>query len=91
MWNNQWYAGHATPGYGILAPALGSIFGPLRLGLVSCIVASACFDVLVKRQWQGPEAVLASSLFAVGTIVNLVVGRLPFALGLALGLLYWFR
>jgi hypothetical protein len=85
-WNNQWYSGHATPGYGILYPALGAAFGPLAVGLLSCVSASWSFAILVCRRW-GNRATLGAALFGVGSVVNLAVGRLPFALGLALGLL----
>ena len=84
-WNNQWYSGHATPGYGILTPVLGAVFGPFLVGFVSCVVASWAFAVLVVRQW-GSDARWGAALFGVGTVVNLAVGRLPFALGLAFGL-----
>ena len=90
MWSNLWFAGHHTPGYGILFPLLGAVFGAATVAVASCIVAAAAFHVLAHGV---PVAIAnrrrttaASVLFAAGTVVNVAVGRLTFALGLAIGL-----
>ncbi|HEX9257978.1 MAG TPA: hypothetical protein VF855_00475 [Acidimicrobiales bacterium] len=84
LWNNQWYGGHFTFGYSIITPVLGAFVGPVVLGVASAIVASVCFDRLLRV--ISPNATFASLLFAAGTVTNLAVGRLTFALGMAFGL-----
>jgi hypothetical protein len=85
LWNGQWYSGHYTLGYSVVYPPLASWFGPLTVGIASGVVASAALADLLWRRFGLPGAI-ASCWFAVGTAVNLAVGRLPFALGLAFGL-----
>ena len=85
LWNNLWFAGHHTPGYGILFPVLGAAFGAATVAIVSCVVAAGSFHVLARGRDEH-RTVGASVLFAAGTVVNVAVGRLTFALGLAVGL-----
>ena len=55
------------------------------VAIASCVVAATCFQSLAghPQRWR---TVAASTLFAAGTVVNVAVGRLTFALGLAVGL-----
>lgn len=85
LWNGQWYGGHYTLGYSVVYPPLASWFGPLAIGIASSVVASAALAALLHRYF-GTAGAVAACWFAVGTAVNLAVGRLPFALGLAFGL-----
>ena len=85
LWNGQWYGGHYTLGYSVVFPPLASWFGPLTVGIASSIVASGALAALLQRYF-GTAGAVAACWFAVGTAVNLAVGRLPFALGLAFGL-----
>ena len=86
LWNGQWYGGHYTLGYSVVFPPLAAWFGPMLVGIVSSVVATMCFMLLLRERY-GAVSAFAASWFAVGTAVNLAVGRLPFALGLAFGLL----
>jgi hypothetical protein len=86
IWNNLWFAGHHTPGYGIVFPILAAALGPGVVAVLSCAVAARCFH-LVAREWADARRTLAASaLFAAGTVVNVAVGRLTFAFGLAVGM-----
>ncbi|MET0908367.1 MAG: hypothetical protein ABWZ99_02770 [Ilumatobacteraceae bacterium] len=85
LWNGQWYGGHYTLGYSVIYPPLASWFGPMVVGIASSVVAAAAFAALLHRYF-GLAGATAACWFAVGTAVNLAVGRLPFALGLAFGL-----
>jgi hypothetical protein len=85
LWNGQWYSGHYILGYSVVYPPLASWFGPLTVGIASGVVASAALVDLLWRRF-GVAGAMAACWFAVGTAVNLAVGRLPFALGLAFGL-----
>jgi hypothetical protein len=84
LWNNQWYGGHPVLDYGIVAPVLGALIGPVATALVASLAAAIAFDRLAQRHF-GP-ATMAGVWFAVATVVNVVVGRVPFAVGLALAL-----
>ena len=84
QWDNQWYGGHHTPGYSLLFPPLGAVFGPGPVAVASAVVATWCFSRLADRYL--PAARLASVLFGIGTVTNIAVGRLTFGLGMALGL-----
>jgi hypothetical protein len=84
VWNNLWFAGHHTPGYGILFPVLGAVLGATAVAIASCIVAAGSFHFLVRG--AGRRSTAASVVFAAGTVVNVAVGRLTFALGLAIAL-----
>jgi hypothetical protein len=85
VWSNLWFAGHHTPGYGILFPVLGAAFGAATVAIASCVVAAGSFHVLARGH-DARRTIAASVLFAAGTVVNVAVGRLTFALGLAFGL-----
>ncbi len=83
VFNLQWFAGHHVAGYGILLAPVAAVVGIGVTGIVSALVASWAFDRLLVGL---PGRQLASWWFGVGTLVNLLVGRLTFAMGLALGL-----
>ena len=81
----MWFGGHHLPGYGVMFPVLAARLGVTTVAIVSCVVAATCFQSLAghPQRWR---TVAASTLFAAGTVVNVAVGRLTFALGLAVGL-----
>ena len=85
IWNNLWYGGHHTLGYGVLFPLLGATLGIWTVTVLSS-AASAFLADLLLRQATGRRCLMASMWFAVGTVTNVAVGRLPFALGLAVAL-----
>ena len=85
IWNNLWYGGHHTLGYGVLFPLLGAAFGIWTVAVLSSAVSAFLADLLL-RQATGRRCLLASMWFAVSTVTNIAVGRLPFALGLAIAL-----
>ena len=83
FWNPQWFGGHPTLGYSVLFPVLGALTSAAILGLLATTGAVAGFEVFVRDR---PRAMLATIVFAFGMISNFVVGRIPFALGCALGM-----
>ncbi len=85
LWNDQWYSGHPVPGYSLLFPPLAGVFGTAAVGAAAC-VASTLAARLLFREITGRGGTTALLWFAVAVVGDLVVGRLPFALGLALGL-----
>jgi hypothetical protein len=85
VWNNFWFGGHHTLGYGVLFPVLGAAVGIWTVAVASAAASAYLADRLLlattgRRQWW------ASWLFAAGTVTNVAIGRLPFALGMTIGL-----
>jgi hypothetical protein len=86
LWDNSWYGGHHLLAYSLLAPALGALLGPRLLAALSMTLATALFAKLIERDFPAPARALAGLSFAVGASVELLSSRVPFDLGLALGL-----
>jgi hypothetical protein len=85
VWNNYWFAGHHTLGYGAMFPVLGAAVGIWTVAVASAVLSALLADLVIStaighRNWA------ASLWFAFGTVTNVAVGRLPFALGVTIGL-----
>jgi hypothetical protein len=85
LWNSQWFGGHAVLSYSVIAPAISALFGPLALGALSGIASALLFERILRFSF-GPIAWLGSLWFALGTVINLIVGRTTYAFGVALAL-----
>jgi hypothetical protein len=87
-WDTGWYAthGHYLPGYSLLSPALGALLGMRLLLACSAVAASVLFAFIADRAFGTRAAYAASAWFALGVCVGLLSGRVPFDLGLAIGL-----
>jgi len=86
LWDNSWYAGHHLPAYSLLAPALGAVIGPRLLVALAAVAQAALFERLLAREAPGTAGRVASLWFAFGAGFALLSGRVPYDLGLALGL-----
>jgi hypothetical protein len=84
-YDTHWYAGHPLPGYSLLFPPLAAFVGARLVGALACIAGTAFFARLLRGRARTGDDV-AIIWFAVVSVVDLIVGRLPFALGLTLGL-----
>ena len=84
IWDGYWYGGHHTPAYSVLFPPLGWLLGPW-IGAISAVAAAGLFEVLVHGRW-GDRARWGALWFGLGAGSILFTGRLPFALGVAIGL-----
>jgi hypothetical protein len=80
-----WYGGNTPVAYSTLFPPVAATIGVRIVVLASVAVAAVCFDRIV-RGTVGPSGRIGSMCFAVGLIVPVVIGQLPFLLGLASGL-----
>lgn len=86
LWDNAWYSGHHLPAYSLLAPALGALVGPRLVAVASMAIATALFSALIRGRFPERSVLIASWWFAVGASVALLSCRVPFDLGLAIGL-----
>ncbi len=85
-WNNLWYAGHALPGYSLLYPMFASVLGASITGVAAVTAAAWSAERLL------PDVVSPAGRRAFGVAVglslgaSLIVGQVPFLLGVAFGL-----
>jgi hypothetical protein len=86
LWDNSWYGGHHLLAYSVLAPALGALIGPRLLAAVAMVVATALFARLIDGRFPASATRIAAYFFALGASVALLSSRVPFDLGLAIGL-----
>jgi hypothetical protein len=86
LWDNGWFAGHHLLAYSLLAPPLGALLGPQALGALSMTAATGLFTLLVRGQFTLRGERVASLWFAFGAGVELFTNRIPFELGLAIGI-----
>ncbi len=86
LWNANWYGGHYTPGYGVVLPWLASFIGLAIPAVVSTVGSVVLFERLLTRS-RLPHVLMGTCAFAFLMLVNMYEGRLPFALGVLLGLL----
>src|ERR1700748_366548 len=60
IWNNQWFGGHHTLGYGALFPVLGAAVGLWTVAVASAGLSALLADVLIRTGLGRP--CLAASL-----------------------------
>src|SRR3954469_15397344 len=90
LWNAQWYGGHHAAGYSMLFPPLAGLVGPRAIGVIAGVAAVLAFGWLAARAGRTPVATaLAAWLFASGIVANVVIGRMPFTLGVACAVGAW--
>ena len=82
LWNNLWFGGHPLPGFGVVSPVLGGLVGVVPLSVISVLVATWCFALMIER-WRTtmagfPDPVVGVVLFAFGCGANLWGGRVTF-------------
>ncbi len=85
IWNDQWYGGHALPGYSVLYPVIAAVFGAQVTGLLAVTIAAAAAghllpadDVCRHRYYS-----IAGAATLTG---SLIIGQVPFLLGTAFAL-----
>jgi hypothetical protein len=85
LWDSQWYGGHWTLNYSVIFPPVAGVIGVQATEVLSAAVAAWAFDRLVVGHF-GTSARVGSIIFAVGTLVQVAIGQLPFLLGECLAL-----
>jgi hypothetical protein len=86
LWNGNWYGGHYTLSYSVLAPPLLWLLGATPLAIGSAIASTALFQVMVRRHF-GPAALAGAVWFALTAGTLVYHGQVTFGAGVALGLL----
>jgi hypothetical protein len=98
LWDNYWYTGHPLAGYSLVFPPLAALLGTRVLGALTVVASAALFSALVNGPGgPGPDGVpeparpdragrIAALWFAVACLGQLVIGQLPFGLGVTAGL-----
>jgi hypothetical protein len=84
--NEAWYGGHHVPAYSVLMPPLGALLGPRLVAALAVVVAAGLFAALVERAFPRRDVTVGALWFALGAGAALLTGRVPFLLGLPIGL-----
>jgi hypothetical protein len=88
-WTNQWYSGEALPGYSVLYPAVSSWLGAALTGLGAVAAAYAAARRLAPTGSRARELGYHAAVIVV-LAADLVIGQLPYLLGVAFGAwAYW--
>jgi hypothetical protein len=85
LWDNSWYGGHYLPSYSLLLPAMGAFLGLRLVGVLSALLSLWIFRRLIERADVAHRSA-AGAVFVIGVAGDLFIGRIAFALGVALGL-----
>jgi len=80
-----WYGGHSLLSYSTLFPPLARTIGMYGAAACSAAVATLCFARLTRDRF-GDAGRAGVVVFALGTVVPVAIGQLPFLLAEALGL-----
>ena len=78
LWNGNWYGGHYTLSYSVLAPPLMWLLGATPLAIGSAVASTALFQVIVRRHF-GPAALAGAVWFALTAGTLVYHGRVTFA------------
>ena len=86
--DNGWYAvhGHYLLGYSLLSPALGALLGVRVLLVISTLTSTVLFGLIAERSFGLAAGRAAALVFALGACAELLSGRVPYDLGMAIGL-----
>jgi hypothetical protein len=85
LYDANWYAGHAIPGYSLLYQPLAALIG-LRLTGAVAILCSVAIFAAIMRALYGRGVAAAELFFAVCAAGDAWIGRLTFALGVTFAL-----
>lgn len=81
----RWFGGVQPAAYSVLSPYVMAGLGVRATGALAALVACVLFPLLLVR-WHAPRAIRASLWAAVAFLLDVVDGRVTFALGLAVAL-----
>jgi hypothetical protein len=86
--DSGWYAAHPhyVIGYSLLSPPLGALIGARLTMVLAVLTACALFGLIAGRVFPLAGARAAAVVFAFGLCAELLSGRVPYDLGIAVGL-----
>jgi hypothetical protein len=90
VWNNAWYGGHALPGYSVLYPVAAMLFGAGLSGVIGVTLSSWAAIRLTEdldSRWPRAYGIVVPVGTAAWGLGNLIIGQVPFILGVAAALL----
>ncbi|HLI32108.1 MAG TPA: hypothetical protein VKU89_05140 [Solirubrobacteraceae bacterium] len=85
LYDANWYAGHAIPGYSLLYQPLAALIGLRATGALAILCSVALFGAIL-RSLYGRGVPSAELFFAVAAAGDAWIGRLTFALGVTFAL-----
>jgi hypothetical protein len=83
--NNQWYDGHSLLGYSVIFPPVGAVLGVRTTGVFACLAVTWTISKLMPGS-AGPAQAFFGLVVSAAVVGELIIGQVPFALGLAFGL-----
>jgi hypothetical protein len=86
VWNFRWYGGHPTTTYSVIVPPIAAVVGVFAVGAAASVAGTWLFSTIAASYSTGPWARAGTIVFALASTVNVLVGRVPFAVGLAIAL-----
>lgn len=86
VWNYNWYGGHYVVSYGVIFPTLSATVGVRLAGVLAYMLGVLLFSILAREVFSPRGARASSYVFAVAFSATIVIGQLPYALALAIGL-----
>ncbi len=86
IYDASWYGGHNLLGYSLVFPPLGALLGPRVVGALAVGVSVICFSLLLRGRFSPTAIRVATVWFALAAIGDLMIGRITFSLGVAVGL-----
>ncbi|MEA2183301.1 MAG: hypothetical protein QOF69_2486 [Solirubrobacteraceae bacterium] len=86
LFNANWYGGHHTPAYSLIFPPLAAMLGVRVVGVLAAVASAVLFERIARRHFGDAAARLGALWFGAGTLADLLVGRLTFAVGVTLAL-----
>lgn len=82
VWNDQWYGGHALPGYSVLYPVIAAVMGAPITGVVAATTAALAAGHLLPAAQIGRHRRFSIAVAAM-LAGCLIIGQVPFLLGIA--------
>ena len=86
IYDSSWYGGHNLLGYSLVFPPIGALLGPRLVGALAVTVSVVCFSLLLRGRFTPTAIRVATIWFALAAIGDLMIGRITFSLGIAIGL-----
>lgn len=89
LYTTRWYSGDSVLGYSVLYPPIAGAVGAGAVGVFGCGLTTWAACRLVHRSTRERQAAFGIAV-ALSTVVNLLIGQVPFLLGAAFAVVaFW--